>query len=126
MAGANKNIPVIVTSGDSVFCKNMPVVIIPQYAAVANAYGAGLTEISSTINTVVLLDDRKLVLKELQERAVTRALDNRAQKETIRIIHNRLLPITIYRKILHALKLLLLESKCKKRVIFFEYKIKKL
>lgn len=46
---------------------------IPAYANVANAYGAALSEISATIDTIVCLDQREKVLTELQAHVLRKA-----------------------------------------------------
>lgn len=46
---------------------------IPDYAHVANAFGAALGEVSATIDTIVCLDEREKVLDELRNQVLAKA-----------------------------------------------------
>ncbi len=67
-------------------------IIIPQYFNVANAYGAALSEISGTVDTVVSLQNREKVLLRLYEEAKQKAIDQGAQAETLRLVDQQILP----------------------------------
>lgn len=66
--------------------------IIPPYAHVANAYGAALSEISSTIDTVVSLEDRQKVLEQLQEQAIQSAIQRGADFKTVKVVDVNIIP----------------------------------
>lgn len=49
--------------------------IMPDYAHVANAYGAALGEVSATVDAIVCLDQRDAVLEELRKQVLEKAGD---------------------------------------------------
>jgi hypothetical protein len=65
---------------------------VPKEAAVANAYGAGLAEISSVIDAVVSLKERDKVLSQLKEQALADAVVKGAEKGRVRIAAVSILP----------------------------------
>ena len=65
---------------------------MPAEAAVANAYGAGLAEISSVIDVVVSLKEREKVLDQLKEEAKMQAIAKGANPHQVRIAGISILP----------------------------------
>ena len=95
MTGFRNNISVILVGGGSLLFKKSAwgrSCIIPEYAMVANAYGAVLAEISGTIDTVVNLDKREKVLSQLQQKAQEIALRAGAQESSLRIVFQEIIP----------------------------------
>ena len=87
--GRQKEVPVIVVGGASSF---FPQASCPDFASVANAYGAALAEISATIDVVVSLHNRDAVIDELELQAKERAIANGASSDTVRIIRREIIP----------------------------------
>lgn len=97
LRGKKHDMPVILVGGGAALMK--PLIQdfglngwIPAEAAVANAYGAGLAEISSVVDKVVSLKEREKVLHELKEQAKEQAMIKGAQKNQIRIAGISILP----------------------------------
>ena len=65
---------------------------IPPYAHVANAYGAALAEISTTIDTIASLTQRNAVLQELKEKALRDTIAKGACPRSSRIIEMQVIP----------------------------------
>lgn len=66
--------------------------IIPPYAHVANAYGAALAEISTTVDTVVSLDNRQQMLEKLQEQAIQSTIERGADFKTVKVVDINIIP----------------------------------
>ncbi len=64
----------------------------PIEASVANAYGAGLAEVSSVIDGVFSLKEREKVLNDLKEQAKQQAIAKGANPKQIRIANISILP----------------------------------
>jgi N-methylhydantoinase A/oxoprolinase/acetone carboxylase beta subunit len=96
MSSNHKNAPVVITGGGSVFFTNLQLenrkVMIPQFADVANAYGAALAEISGSVDTVVSLIDRQKVLDELLEEAKFQAIERGADPSDLRQVVCEIIP----------------------------------
>lgn len=65
---------------------------IPPYAHVANAYGAALSEITGVVDSVVSLEKREEILKELSLLALSRAKENGASSQNLRIVEREVIP----------------------------------
>lgn len=93
MSGSNLTLPfVMVGGGANLFYnyhKNQQF-IIPQYSGSANAYGAALSEIGSTINTIIKLDDREKQLLKLEQQTLDDAKSRGAKNP--RIVERQILP----------------------------------
>jgi N-methylhydantoinase A/oxoprolinase/acetone carboxylase beta subunit len=95
MRGEYKDLPVIFVGGGSdllpahFFQKDYQK---PSFFNVANAYGAALSEISGTVDTVASLEKREEVLDELYEQAKQKAIDQGAKKETLRLVDLQIIP----------------------------------
>lgn len=93
--GEHKNTPVVFVGGGSAL---LPASYfqdgyqIPSCFNVANAYGAALSEISATIDTVVSLQNREAILNQLYEKAKQKAIDQGAKAETLRLIDQQIIP----------------------------------
>lgn len=66
--------------------------VIPPFAHVANAYGAALAEISATIDTIVSLENRELVLEQLQAQAIQAAIQKGADFKKVTIADLVIIP----------------------------------
>jgi hypothetical protein len=95
MRGEYKNFPVIFVGGGAAllpstfFSENDQQ---PQFFDVANAYGAALSEISGTVDTVVSLQQREKTLAKLYADAKQNALDRGARSDTLRLIEQQIIP----------------------------------
>lgn len=95
IAGMHMNLPVIITGGGSALLDSSILpdnYIIPDYASVANAYGAALAEISGTVDTVVVLDERKSIITQLEQQAYKKAIECGAEESTVRLISKDIMP----------------------------------
>jgi len=80
MRGNRKDLPVIVVGGGAgIASYDGTEVVIPDFAAVANAYGAALAEVAATVETVVSLEDREKTLDRLKQQALQEALQKGAK-----------------------------------------------
>lgn len=66
--------------------------IIPNYASVANAYGAALAEISATVDTIVSLEERDKVLQQLQAQAIQMAIQKGADYQKVKVVDIDIIP----------------------------------
>lgn len=87
----HKSLPLIAVGGGALFLKNIGCEI-PPYADVANAYGAALAEISSTVDIVASLQERIRTLEEIKAKAVQNACKKGAVKESCRIVNMEVIP----------------------------------
>lgn len=95
--GKYKSLPVIAVGGGAPLLKPLYnqfglVGEIPARAGLANAYGAGLAEISAVLDVVVSLKQRENALNELKERAKLQAVAKGADPSTVRIACMSILP----------------------------------
>lgn len=97
LRGKRHDIPIILVGGGAVLMK--PLIQdfglngwMPVEAAVANAYGAGLAEISSVVDKVVSLKEREKVLNELKEQSRRQAIAKGADQNQVRIAGVSILP----------------------------------
>lgn len=65
---------------------------IPPFASVANAYGAALAEIATTVDVTVSLDRRDATLQELKEKALNDTVAKGASLQTTRIVEQQIIP----------------------------------
>ena len=95
MKGPYKDLPVVLVGGgaglfsDTFFDSNARV---PDFSAVANAYGAAVAQISATIDTVVCMDNRDDMIAQLERAACERAAERGAQCPTIKIVNKEIIP----------------------------------
>lgn len=97
MAGRHKDLPVVfVGGGASLFPKDFFVAnaIVPQYANVANAYGAACARIAATVDTIVTLDSREIELERLCVEAFNRTRMRGANEKTIGIVQKEIIPFS--------------------------------
>ncbi len=85
-------LPVVVVGGGALLGLFNDNVYIPEHAAVANAYGAALAEISATTDTVVSLDQRERVLDQLREQTCAQAILQGADAASTRIVYQDIIP----------------------------------
>jgi N-methylhydantoinase A/oxoprolinase/acetone carboxylase beta subunit len=97
LRGKKHDLPIILVGGGAVLMK--PLIHdfglngwMPAEAAVANAYGAGLAEISGIIDKVVSLKEREKVLSELKDQAKRQAIVKGADERQVRIAGVSILP----------------------------------
>lgn len=87
------HVPVIVIGGGAYLLPDLRNQFTrPNYAHVANAYGAALAEVSATIDTVVTLVNRENTLSHLKEQAVLMAIQKGADPHEIQIIDQQIIP----------------------------------
>jgi N-methylhydantoinase A/oxoprolinase/acetone carboxylase beta subunit len=97
ISGPKQALPIVLVGGGShlipidLFAEDFSI-CIPHNSHVANAYGAALAEISGTVDTVVSLNDRENVLKQLQEEAFCMAINRGACKNSARIVNQQIIP----------------------------------
>jgi len=87
--GKNSSLPVIAVGGGAALLEN--VLQIP-FGNVANAYGATLAEISSTIDIVTSLHKRLEVLEEVRAKAITSAIEKGALPTDVRVVNVEIIP----------------------------------
>lgn len=91
MRGSKKDLPILAVGGGAFFLKNMADAI-PENSGVANAYGAALSEVSYTIDTVASLENREKTLSSLKEMAMQGARDKGASETNLRIVDVQIVP----------------------------------
>ena len=85
VGGGSQNIP-------EEYCQNK--FIRPPHFQVANAYGAALSEISHTVDTIAYLQtNREKILQDLELQAIEGLVKKGAKQTAIRIIDKKLLPL---------------------------------
>ena len=67
-------------------------VVFPDYAEVANAYGAACAEVSGVIDRVISLEQRQTALLALEEEAKVRAVSAGADPARLRLVERQILP----------------------------------
>ena len=93
--GEYKDFPIIFVGGGSAL---LPPAFfreeyqIPSYFNVANAYGAALSEISGTVDTIVSLQKREEILIQLYEQAKQKAINQGANAKTLRLVDQQIIP----------------------------------
>jgi len=95
MAGKYKNLPIVLIGGGAKLFNNSPLaqkVQIPELAPVANALGAALAQVSGTVDTVVPLQDREKTLEVLTQQAKLKAINAGADKETLQVVEQQIIP----------------------------------
>ncbi|WP_068471454.1 ROK family protein [Candidatus Protochlamydia phocaeensis] len=95
MRGGHDYLPMIIVGGGATLfsCVQMPDnCFLPSYFDVANAYGATLSEIAATIDTVVSLSQREATLESLKSQAVRQAIEQGADPDKVRLIDQHILP----------------------------------
>lgn len=93
MSGSNTELPFIMVGGGAALFSgnvNQKNFIIPKNCASANAYGAALSEIGATINTIIELNNREKLLEELKQQVLQKARSRGAQNP--RIVELEILP----------------------------------
>ncbi|MCL4229746.1 hydantoinase/oxoprolinase family protein [Candidatus Dependentiae bacterium] len=95
IAGPHGQLPLLLTGGASALFKHTVLAeqaIIPEFADVANAYGAALAEISGTIDTVVCLEKREAIIESLIKQATEQAIARGAAPNNIRVVEQEIVP----------------------------------
>lgn len=93
--GEYKDVPTIFVGGGSSLlppCYFADTYQMPSFYNVANAYGAALSEISGTVDTIVSLQNRDKVLDGLYEQAQQKAIDQGAKADTLRLVDQQIIP----------------------------------
>lgn len=86
--GKFKDIPIVYVGGGAALFQESTM----PYFDVANAYGAALANISGTVDTVISLKNRKKTLKDLHETARQNAIVHGADRTTLRLVDQQLIP----------------------------------
>jgi len=95
IAGSDTNLPVIVVGGGAELVKGVldpSRYIIPNFAGVANAFGAALSEISGTVDLVVSLTERESVLREITRKSIDLAISLGANQNDVRLVDLQIFP----------------------------------
>jgi N-methylhydantoinase A/oxoprolinase/acetone carboxylase beta subunit len=95
MGGNCPDLPVVLVGGGAHLLpanKLEPRFVVPQYAHVANAYGAALGEVVGTVDQVVSLIDRELILNQLQRKAIEQAVLRGADAKSVKVIEIEIIP----------------------------------
>ncbi|KAK6069987.1 hydantoinase protein [Seiridium cupressi] len=85
------DIPVVLVGGGAIIApdtlKGASRVIKPQWSGVANAIGAATARVSGTVDSIESTESKSIsqVIEELSKRAVNRAVENGALRETVTI-----------------------------------------
>lgn len=123
--GKRWDLPVILVGGGAPLMKSLIDDFglkgwMPIESAVANAYGAGLAEISSMVDKVVSLKEREHMLDELKKQAVHQALAKGADVEYIRIASVSILPFAYTTEALAKVVITASGPRAKQKVTLFE------
>ena len=89
--GKQAHLPLIAVGGGAPLLKHLDCEI-PLFADVANAYGAALSEVSSTVDVVTSLQSRIKVLEEIKAKARFDAIAKGAKQESVRIVNMEVIP----------------------------------
>lgn len=95
IAGPHDQFPLLLTGGASTLFKHTLLAeraIIPEFADVANAYGAALAEISGSIDTVVCLENRESIIESLIRQATEQAIARGAAPSLTRVVEQEIIP----------------------------------
>lgn len=95
MQGEDQSLPVVLVGGGSALLPLKGLkgdCVLPAYFDVANAYGAALAKISGCIDTVVSLNDRENVLRQLCEKAQQKTIMQGANPATLRLVDQQIIP----------------------------------
>ncbi|MCX3064519.1 hydantoinase/oxoprolinase family protein [Wolbachia endosymbiont of Drosophila pseudotakahashii] len=96
ISGPHADLPFIIVGGGAMLLASpfLPkYAFIPEYAEVANAYGAAFAEVSVTKDTVVSLTDRENVLKNIRNEAKGEiSLLYKVNPSSIRIVYEEIIP----------------------------------
>ncbi len=95
MQGEYKDLPIVFVGGGSALLSSAFFTQrhqIPAFFDVANAYGAALSEISGTVDTIASLNKREEVLSGLYAQAKQKAIDQGANPETLRLVDQQIIP----------------------------------
>lgn len=89
--GKDEYLPLVAVGGGAALLRKLDCEI-PPFADVANAYGAALSEISSTVDIVTSLQKRIETLDEIKAKASAEAIQKGAKKESVRIVNMEVIP----------------------------------
>lgn len=97
LRGRKHTLPVILVGGGALLLQQLferddIEGIIPEGAGIANAYGAGLAEISGTVDKVVSLKEREETLNALKEEAKEEVIRQGCDEKKVRIARVSILP----------------------------------
>lgn len=93
--GEYQDLPIVFVGGGSALlppCFFQKTYQIPSFFNVANAYGAALSEISGTVDSIVSLQNREEILNSLYEQAKQKAIDQGVITDTLRLVDQQIIP----------------------------------
>ena len=93
--GRDQDLPIVVVGGGSILFENIlpsKRFDIPKYHEIANAYGAALAKVSSVEDTIVSLNNREKILKEIMKKATQKAVDEGADFLDTEIVDVQIIP----------------------------------
>jgi N-methylhydantoinase A/oxoprolinase/acetone carboxylase beta subunit len=91
MQASTKNFPILAVGGGSLLFETLfeqEGIFQLKHGTIANAFGAALTEIAATIDTVVTVDQ----VEQLKLRAIEKVVEKGARPETVRLTHLDIIP----------------------------------
>lgn len=105
LRGKRDDLPVILVGGGAPLMKHLIHDFelkgwMPHEFAVANAYGAGLAEVSSIVDKVVTLKERESMLNELKTQAIQQTIVKGGNEKQVRIASISILPFAYTREAL--------------------------
>jgi N-methylhydantoinase A/oxoprolinase/acetone carboxylase beta subunit len=95
MKGQHKNLPVILVGGGATLFPEKffgAAEIVPEYASVANAYGAACAQISATIDSVICMDNHDYEIALMAENARVQAVARGALAHTVHVVQKDIIP----------------------------------
>lgn len=95
MEGNMKHLPIILVGGGAELFQKEKLgsrFIVPQHAHVANAYGAALAKVMGTIDKVVSLEQREIILEKMREEAIKETIRQGAESKTVEIVDTEIIP----------------------------------
>ena len=101
MKTSTDDLPVLLVGGGSVIAPDSLVgaskVVKPEWSGVANAIGAATARVSGIIDTIESTETKTTsqVMEETSKRAVDRAVENGAKRETVQVVQMDHLPLQV-------------------------------
>ena len=95
------DIPVLLVGGGAVIAPNdlkgASKVVKPEWSGVANAIGAATARVSGIVDTIEKTESKTAsqVMEEISNRAIEKAVDNGAKRETVQIVEMDHLPLQV-------------------------------
>ncbi len=111
MKGKDTNLPVIYVGGGAKIASQSHETL--EHYSVANAYGAALAEFSETVDTVISLNDKKMVMEKLKKECMQKAVTKGACSNDVKIVDVQIIP---YHYIANNMARVIVKASGKRRV----------